>query len=123
MDWIPVLILFGVVAAVVILKQLGQLSKTTAVEYLKEGARVLDVRTVTEYQSGHLPNAINIPLGEITQQVCQQMPDKAQVLLLHCHSGTRSAIAARMLKRMGYTRVFNLGSYSRAEKIARDRSR
>jgi len=48
------------------------------------------------------------------------VPDKNQVLLLHCLSGTRSGIAKRQLKSMGYQNVFNLGSYGRAGKILGD---
>jgi rhodanese-related sulfurtransferase len=43
--------------------------------------------------------------------------DKNQVLLLHCLSGTRSAMAKIKLKKMGYPNAFNLGSYGRAEGI------
>jgi rhodanese-related sulfurtransferase len=43
--------------------------------------------------------------------------DKNQVLLLHCHSGSRSGEARRKLKAMGYTQSFNLGSYERAAEI------
>jgi rhodanese-related sulfurtransferase len=45
------------------------------------------------------------------------VPDKNQELMLHCLSGMRSGVARRQLRAMGYTRVFNLGSYHRARKI------
>jgi rhodanese-related sulfurtransferase len=44
-------------------------------------------------------------------------PNKAQPLLLHSVSGTRSGMGKAMLRRMGYPNVFNLGSYGRAERI------
>ena len=46
-----------------------------------------------------------------------ELKDKSRVLLLHCLSGGRSGIAKRQLKGMGYTNVFNLGSYGRAKQI------
>jgi rhodanese-related sulfurtransferase len=43
--------------------------------------------------------------------------DKNQVLLLHCQSGMRSGVASKRLKRLGYAKAFNLGSYSRAARL------
>jgi len=45
------------------------------------------------------------------------VPDKSQVLLLHCASGMRSGMAKSKLNGMGYINAFNLGSYGRAESI------
>jgi rhodanese-related sulfurtransferase len=46
----------------------------------------------------------------------RRVSDKQRVPLLHCLSGTRSGFAKRMLKGMGYSCVFNLGSYDRAQR-------
>ena len=113
------LILVVVIVVLLGFKMLGQVGNATAMEYLKQGAKVIDVRSVGEFQSGHLPNAINIPVGEIEHQISEQVTNKNQVLLLHCASGVRSAMAAKTLTRLGYTNVFNLGSYARAEAIVR----
>jgi rhodanese-related sulfurtransferase len=43
--------------------------------------------------------------------------DKNRVLLLHCQTGRRSSMAQKKLIRLGYSNVFSLGSYGRAEKI------
>lgn len=120
MDWVVVLIVVGVVASVLMLKQFGQVSKAKAVDYLKHGARILAVRSPSEFQSKHLPNALHIPLGGLEQHIGQAAPSKNETLLLHCASGGRSALGTRILKRMGYTSVFNLGSYGRAESILRE---
>ena len=117
MNW-RILLIIGVVAAVFIgLKRTGLVSARAAREYLKNGALVIDVRTVGEFNSGHLPNAINIPLDEIETVLPNRVPDKNQVLLLHCQSGMRSGMAQRKLKGLGYANAFNLGSYGRAESI------
>ena len=114
MKWAPILIIVAIVVVVIFLKQSGQISAKDALSYLKQGAMVIDVRSPGEFGSGHLPNAINIPLDEISAALPQRVGDKNQVLLLHCQSGMRSAIAAKKLKGMGYTKVFNLGSLQRA---------
>lgn len=117
MNW-RILLIIGVVAAVFIsLKRTGLVSARAAREYLKNGALVIDVRTVGEFNSGHLPNAINIPLDEIETVLPNRVPDKNQVLLLHCQSGMRSGMAKGKLKTLGYTNVFNLGSLARARSI------
>ena len=117
MEWITVLIVLGVAAIFLGLKKLGTVSPDVAREYLRQGAKVIDVRGPEEYRARHLPNAINIPLGELESRIGRHAPNKEDVLLLHCLSGGRSGLGSRVLKRMGYTKVFNLGSFGRAEKI------
>jgi phage shock protein E len=87
--------------------------------YLKSGALVIDVRSASEFSSGHLPNAINLPLGEIESSLPRRVQDKSQVLLLHCHSGMRSGVARKKLIAIGYSNAFNLGSYGRAAQIVK----
>ena len=96
----------------------GQISAQAAAEYLKHGALVIDVRTPGEFNSGHLTNAINIPLDEVATVVPKKFPGKSEVLLLHCASGMRSGVAQKKLQALGYTNAFNLGSYGRARQIA-----
>lgn len=92
-------------------------SAETAQKHLREGALVIDVRSPEEFRSGHVPNAVNIPLGEICENMPGRVKDRNEVVLLHCLSGTRSGIAKQQLRGLGYTNVFNLGSYSRAKHI------
>jgi phage shock protein E len=117
MNWTPLLIVAAVLAIVFMMKRAGQISVQDALAHLKNGALVIDVRSPGEYNSGHLPTAINIPLDEIETALPRRVKDKNQVLLLHCASGMRSGVARQKLKAMGYTNAFNLGSYGRAESI------
>lgn len=111
-----------VVAIVVLtlLKRIGQISPASAKAYLAGGALVIDVRSPGEFASGHLRNAINIPLPEIETAVPRRVKDKSKVLLLHCQSGMRSGVASKKLKRLGYANTYNLGSYSRATQLVGD---
>ena len=72
------------------------------------GAVLLDVRTVQEYQEGHIPGSKNIPLQAI-DKVSSVAGNKDTVLFVYCHSGARSRQAVGMLRRMGYTNVTNIG--------------
>ena len=117
MNWTTLVIIAVVVAIFLTISKAGQISAKDAATYLKNGALVIDVRTAGEFSSGHLTNAINIPLDEIATAVPQRWPDKSRVLLLHCQSGMRSGVAQKKLNSLGYTNAFNLVSYSRAQKI------
>jgi phage shock protein E len=117
MDWTTLSIIAAILAVILLLKRIGQISAKDAQAHLKQGALLIDVRSPGEFSSGHLPGAINIPLDQVGVALPKRVTDKSQVLLLHCLSGTRSGIARMKLKRLGYAKVFNLGSLARARKI------
>jgi len=106
-----------VIAAFLIFKQVNAVKPEMAREWLKKGATIIDVRSEGEFQEKHLPGAINIPLNRLGDEIARVAPNKEQLLLLHCLSGTRSAAGEATLRKMGYRNVFNLGSYGRAEQI------
>lgn len=69
-------------------------------------ATVIDVRGHAEWAAGHLPNVPNIPLGYLTERLDDVPRDKPVVV--HCQAGSRSAIAASVLRARGLTNVVNL---------------
>lgn len=78
---------------------------------LKEtGATLVDVRSAAEFASGNAPGTINIPLQELGSRL-SEIPKSAPVVLC-CASGTRSGMAKMMLKKNGYEKVFNIGTWS-----------
>jgi len=117
MSWTYFLIVLALAVLYMLFKRSGQVPQKEAARYLKSGAMVIDVRSPNEYDSGHLIQAYNMPLDRIEVLVAGTVRDKNKVLLLHCASGVRSNMAKRKLLDLGYKNVFNLGSYSRAEKI------
>lgn len=70
--------------------------------------RIVDVRGPTEFTGplGHLPGAESVPLAAL-QRAMQRWP-RDEPMLLVCHSGRRSAIAAQMLCAAGFSAVHNL---------------
>lgn len=116
-----ILTLAGITAVVALFgfSARAEISETEAREYLKHGALVVDVRTGEEFKAKSLTNVINIPLAEVKTKFPTVVTNKSDVVLLHCRSGRRSSIAVGQLRTLGYTNVFNLGSYERAEKILR----
>jgi phage shock protein E len=113
----PWIILAAVVVAALLFKRLSLLSPSAAQEWLGKGALVIDVRSPQEFRDQHLPRAVNIPLGQLSEEIARHAPDKAKPLLLHCLSGTRSGLGKSTLRKLGYQHVFNLGSYGRAARI------
>jgi phage shock protein E len=77
---------------------------------LREGATLVDVRSPGEYASGHLPNAVNIPVNEIGARL-REIP-AGKPVVLYCRSGARSSAAAQTLRSAGRTDVFNAGAMS-----------
>ena len=117
MEWIVAAVAAGVIVSFLVWQRMSFVAKGAAREYLAKGALVVDVRSPEEFRGGHVPGAVNIPLGELRESLPRQVKDKQQVLLVHCLGGGRSAIAKRQLRGMGYARVYNLGSLARARQI------
>ncbi len=69
------------------------------------GVPILDVRGRSEFSSGHIPGAINIPLGELQRRM-EEIPKGP--LIVHCQTSSRSAIAASLLRRCGWNDVRNM---------------
>ena len=74
----------------------------------KPGTVLLDVREGDEWRQGHIPQAIGIPRGFLELRVEEKVPDHKTPVILQCASGTRSLLAARSLREMGYENVYNL---------------
>jgi phage shock protein E len=108
-----ILVLYFVIKPLI----LNDLNAVEVKKKLGEDAVVVDVRTEGEYDSSHLDSALNIPLSDLKVRIGEIVPDKDRTLLLHCRSGSRSFAAKRILKGMGYSSVYNLGSFSRAKKM------
>lgn len=71
----------------------------------KTGVRVVDVRSPEEYGSGHLPQAINIPLTELQERARSWSP-KERIITVCAKGGGRSAQAAQVLRDMGFGRTW-----------------
>ncbi|NVI97278.1 molybdopterin-synthase adenylyltransferase MoeB [Myxococcus sp. AM009] len=79
----------------------------------RASVRLLDVREADEYAGGRLPGALHIPRGYLELRVESQV-QRDEELVVYCAGGTRSALAAKTLKELGYERVASLaGGYNR----------
>jgi adenylyltransferase/sulfurtransferase len=71
-----------------------------------EPFNLIDVREPFEFEIARIEGAKLIPLGEIVERADEL--DREQLLIIHCHSGGRSAEAVRLLKQRGFAKVYNL---------------
>lgn len=67
---------------------------------------LVDVRTVAEFNEGHIEGAINIPVEELDQHL--DLLPKDETIVLYCRSGNRSATAADILTDEGYSSVYDI---------------
>ena len=74
-----------------------------------EDVIVVDVRTLEEYNEGHIENSVLIPNETISDIPPEQLPDLDSEILIYCRSGNRSQQAAEKLIDLGYTNVYDFG--------------
>ncbi len=73
---------------------------------------VVDVRTDAEWNMGHFPLAIHIPISKITTEVEKRIPDKNARVLVYCNTSTRARQGAEAMQALGYTNVrYLLGTH------------
>lgn len=82
----------------------------TLVDALKENKApiLFDVRTPSEFKSGHIEGAINIPFDQISQRIDQILQFKDQLVVVYCRSGRRAQTATDTLEKEGFTELYDL---------------
>jgi rhodanese-related sulfurtransferase len=70
---------------------------------------LLDVRTTHEYEQGHLPGALHIPVNEIPRRLSELAPYSDRPILVYCRTDNRSSVARHYLARYGFKVSFMRG--------------
>lgn len=91
-------------------KQINETDTTTLKQRMDRGDQfhLVDVREESEWNNGHLPCAIHISKGVLERDIERAIPDTKAEIILYCGGGSRSALAALNLQKMGYTNVVSL---------------
>ena len=76
----------------------------------KEDFVLIDVREPDETARGTIPGAVTIPRGKLELDIDQVTSDKDKKVVLYCGGGSRSALAASALKKMGFRNVISLAT-------------
>lgn len=88
-----------------------QITQEEAKEMMDAGdVVVLDVREQSEYDEGHIPGAVLLPVGTIDEETAAAViPEKDSTVLVYCRSGNRSKTAAAALAELDYTGIYEFG--------------
>lgn len=88
-----------------------QISQQEAKEMMdSQEVILLDVREQEEYDQSHIPGAVLLPVGTISEETAGAViPDQEDTVLVYCRSGNRSKTAAAALAQLGYTNVYEFG--------------
>lgn len=116
MEWIAVIVFSVAVAFGIAFKLYASraggvdISQAELQEWMeqKSGFCILDVRSVREYNSGHVPGAINIGHTEISEHLDELIPYKNKDVVVYCEKGVRARIAQNALIKAGFTSVYHL---------------
>ena len=121
----PLFVAVAVITAMLVYSYLGDkisgytsVNTDQATRLFNDDAFVLDVRTAGEYKEGFIGNATNISSTEISAKLGHLPADKDTPILVYCLTGARSARAAAIMSKDGYTNVNNLSGGINAWKAA-----
>ena len=117
-------ILVGIIVLFLVIKLFGFLSRLGIKQISprdldqKKGMMLLDVRSNKEYEQGHIPGAVHVPLSDIGNKVKKLKKDKE--LVVYCRNGNQSIWAIKRLMGMGYRNLNNLrGGYNAWKRLHR----
>ncbi|NWF71031.1 MAG: rhodanese-like domain-containing protein [Chloroflexi bacterium] len=85
--------------------------------FQKSAHTLVDVRTLEEYQDGHIPGALHIPLDELSARL-REIPAEKPIVVV-CGHGIRSVYGAQIVRYAGFTPVYNLAGGTAAWENAR----
>ncbi|MDB6099629.1 MAG: hypothetical protein JWN58_2332 [Gammaproteobacteria bacterium] len=106
----------AVLAAIVVLvyefrarvQAFAALSAMQAVRLINQGALVIDLRSKDLYDAGHIVDARNVPAAELASQAETLKKWRDKNVIIYCDNGANGANAARVLVKLGFSKVFNL---------------
>ena len=79
------------------------ISVADAMQLIENGALIIDVREQNEYNQAHIENSVLVPLSTVSAEKINEVNPQNKTILIHCHSGKRSKVAANIISSQGYT--------------------
>lgn len=93
-------------------KNVKRIDGDEAKELQKSGATIVDVRSQREYDEGHIPGSLHIPVA--SRDYASKLPrDKNSPIIVYCRSGSRASAFEKTLLQEGYTNLYHLGSLNK----------
>lgn len=105
--YIIVLIIIFISVVYISSKNPNEITAEEARENNKRGLYdyIIDVRTKKEWDEGHLPNTISIPIGNLVAELPERVPDKNARILFVCKKGIRASGVVVIAHKLGYKNV------------------
>lgn len=88
--------------------RIKEITPKEASEQQKAGAILIDVRETEDFAKEHAAGAVHMSRGTIELKIEEKVPDTASPIICYCGGGSRSALAADNLQKMGYTNVVSM---------------
>ena len=88
--------------------RIREVTPPDAVQQQAQGAVLVDVREREEFEQGHAAGAVHLSKGILELRIEEAIPDPATPIVCYCGGGSRSALAADNLQKMGYTNVASM---------------
>lgn len=100
-------VFISVIVYIAYSQQPDEISPQEARENVKAGKYdfIVDVRTKQEWDEGHLPNTISIPIGNLVAELPEKIPDKNSHILFVCKKGVRASGVVTIAHKLGYKNV------------------
>lgn len=98
----------------------GTADNTKLITVIKEGAFLVDVRSPSEFASGSVKGAVNIPLDNLQQQLTKFKGK--QNIVVFCRSGNRSSMAKNILTQSGFKNVTDGGTWQNVNEVLKNGS-
>ncbi|MEY2561679.1 MAG: hypothetical protein QOG51_2094 [Verrucomicrobiota bacterium] len=96
-------------------KQITEISPAEARKQIESGdALLIDVREDDDWREGHAERATHLSRGVIELEIEEQVPDLTKPIICYCGGGSRSALVAESLQKMGYKNVRSMAGGMRA---------
>lgn len=116
MEWVVVIVVGIAVAAGIAVKMYlsrkggNDISQAQLQEWMEQKSElcILDVRSIREFNSGHVPGAVNIGHTEISAHLNELASYKNKDVVVYCEKGVRARIAQNALMKAGFTSVYHL---------------
>ena len=89
-------------------RRIQEISPQDAAQLQLQGALLIDVRETAEFDQKHAIGAVHLSKGILELKIEQHVPDSSATIICYCGGGSRSALAAENLQRMGYSKVFSM---------------
>lgn len=92
-----------------IVRGVKDITPGVAQDYIQsKNAVILDVREQKEYDAGHVPNSVLIPVGQLEQRLSEIQEHRSRTIVVICHGGKRSATACLHLRKHGFKEPLNI---------------